>query len=247
MAAGGGKGGARRSGAAARPVVHGTTGASMADEGPAEAGDGLYLRFGSLFLHARPAHEADCRAADPRDAGTTLLGAQLPDGWREPNGCWTFQLVEGAGDRAGQQSFFRLLLLLIDAFGASHFFWSPARLWSDAAQFRNAIDEMHVSGMPPVLNLVAFHMVSREGGEGIRSHGLAHFCGHELEAALDDTMPVVEVIRRLARLSLDAMLFGAYEGPADFDGLIDGERIYVRPLEARADEPALVMVDIRRV
>lgn len=218
---------------------------SAADESAAGTDDGLYLRFGALLLHARPATEADCRGADPGDPATTLLGAQLPDGWRDPNGCWTFHLVEGADDSAGRRSFFRLLLLLIDAFEASHFFWTPARLWSDAVQFRNAIDEMHVSGMPPILNLVAFHTMVGDGGEKMRSHGLAHFGGHELETTIGDNLSTVEVIRRLARLSLDVMLFGAYESPASFDGLVEGERIHVTPLPVKAGEPKLVMVDIR--
>ena len=38
-----------------------------------------------------------------------------------------------------------MLVLLIDLLGAEQMFWSPARLWSDAAQFRAAIAEMQVS------------------------------------------------------------------------------------------------------
>src|SRR3546814_3097868 len=82
-------------------------------------------------------------------------------------------LTPGAEDAASvltpaaTREFFKLVVLLIDLFDASHIFWSPARLWSDAPQFRAAVAEMLASGMPPVLHLIAFRR--RESTEDRKS------------------------------------------------------------------------------
>ena len=99
------------------------------------------------------------------------------------------------------REFFKMMVLLIDLFDASHLFWSPARLWSDASQFRASIAEMLASGMPPVLHLVAFRRREGAGGASMGTRGLALFAGQELEAPVPDGWTVAEMVRRLSRLA----------------------------------------------
>src|SRR3546814_15721579 len=88
-----------------------------------------------------------------------------------------------------------MMVLLIDLFDASHIFWSPARLWSDAPQFRASIAEMLASGMPPVLHLVAFRRKDLRSGASITTRGLALFAGPELEARIPNGWTVAEMVQ----------------------------------------------------
>src|SRR3546814_10826771 len=99
------------------------------------------------------------------------------------------------------REFFKMMVLLIDLFDASHIFWSPARLWSDAPQFRASIAEMLASGMPPVLHLVAFGRKDLRSGASITTRGVALFAGQELEARIPNGWTVAEMVRRLSRLA----------------------------------------------
>ena len=189
------------------------------------------LRFGSLSLIAGPAADATLDQADPADPMTSLLAASLPRDWRDRGHCWTFVPEEGGGRKvttgspAGGRDFFKAMALLIDLFDASHLFWSPARLWSDAPQFRASVAEMLSSGMPPVLHLVAFRRHDGEEGEIIGTRGLMLFAGQELEAPMPPGWTVAEMVRRLARLALDMMLHGRLSDNRDLRGLAPGEVI----------------------
>src|SRR3546814_18402442 len=94
-------------------------------------------------------------AGDPSDMGTRSLATGLRSGVAGVGTCWG--VTPGAEDAgsvltpSATLEFFKLVVLLIDLFDASHIFWSPARLWSDAPQFRAAVAEILASGMPPVL------------------------------------------------------------------------------------------------
>src|SRR3546814_3138481 len=94
-----------------------------------------------------------------RSRETSSLATSLPPDWAGAGACWcvTPEAEDAALllDPAATREFFKLVALLIDLFDASHLFWSPARLWSDAPQFRAAVAEMLASGMPPVLHLIA--------------------------------------------------------------------------------------------
>lgn len=189
------------------------------------------LRLASVSVLAARAGDEALDVADPRHPSTSLLAASLPPGWRG-NACWLFT-PEADGDRAAEtarlREFFKMMVLLIDLAEASHIFWSPARLWSDAPQFRGAVAEMLTSGMPPVLHLVAFR--HRETGDGavVRTRGLAQFGGQELEGRMPGGWTVAEMVKRLARLALDIMLNGPVAAPQRLKGLGAGEWISLNP------------------
>lgn len=193
----------------------------------------LRLRFGQASVLAGRAAGAALDRVDPAHPATSLLAASLPPGWREDGQCWIFiPEDEGAGAReqpTQMREFFKMMVLLIDLFDASHFFWSPARLWSDAPQFRASIAEMLTSGMPPVLHLVAFRRHEAEGAAYVGTRGLALFAGQELEGRLPEAWTVGDMVKRLARLSLDMMLNGPIREGRRLRGLAAGEWVRLLP------------------
>src|SRR3546814_10809611 len=114
------------------------------------------MSFGAVSILAGPAAGAALDLADPDRLSTSLLAASLPRGWRESGDCWIFipenPRAAAPPETTRMREFFKMMVLLIDLFDASHIFWSPARLWSDAPQFRASIAEMLASGLPPVLD-----------------------------------------------------------------------------------------------
>lgn len=195
------------------------------------------LRFASMSLLAGRASDEALDLADPRHPSTSLLASSLPKGWRTDGHCWLF--VPEGDDRAGTEpvrmrEFFKTMVLLIDLFDASHVFWSPARLWSDAPQFRASIAEMLKSGMPPVLHLVAFRHRETGAGAVVRTRGLALFGGQELEGRMPPGWTVAEMIKRLARLALDVILNGPVAGRQRMRGLDTGEWVALAPGDAGA-------------
>ena len=128
---------------------------------------------------------------------------------------------------ADSRELFKLAVLLIDLTRAEQIYWSPAGLWSDAWTFRAAVAEMLASGMPPVLHLVAFNPAG--AGGALRSHGLAFFGSQELEVRESGGLSQRELMRRLARLAIDAMVNGAISARRTFPGLVAGEHIEVAP------------------
>lgn len=207
------------------------------------------LAFGGVSLFAGRAADAALDTADPEHPSTSLLAASLPRDWRESGQCWIF-IPEGA-DEAGpaaeqatrMREFFKMMVLLIDLFDASHIFWSPARLWSDAQQFRASIAEMLASGMPPVLHLVAFRRQETDRGATIRTRGLALFAGQELEARIPGGWTVAEMVRRLSRLALDMMLNGPIRQARSVSGLDAGEWVDLSPQSASGAQRSTVIVE----
>lgn len=196
---------------------------------PATVPPRFRLHLGALSLIAGPAAEASLDRSDPVHPSTSLLAASLPREWRAEGHCWMF-VPEAMRAQRGQpewpaRDFFKTMALLVDLFDASHIFWSPALLWSDAPQFRASVAEMLTSGMPPVLHLVAFRRREGEEGETVGTRGLALFAGQELEARIPAGWTVAEMVKRLARLALDMMLNGPFEGDQDIGGLLPGERV----------------------
>ncbi len=209
------------------------------------------LRFGGVSVLAGAAAPSMLDLADPADPGTSLLAASLPPGWRDAGACWLFfpdrdNAAAATALPVQMREFFKMTVLLIDMFDASHIFWSPARLWSDAVQFRASIAEMLASGMPPVLHLVAFRRREVGGVDSIGTRGLAHFTGQELEAHIPPGWTVADVVRRLSRLALDAMLNGPIRYPRTMRGLDVGERIGVLPPVGGAASYATVRVEFGR-
>jgi hypothetical protein len=143
---------------------------------------------------------------------------------------------------ADSREFCKLAVLLIDMLGAQQIYWSPARLWSDAVAFRAAVAEMLVSGMPPLLHLLAFQDMP---GGGLATRGLAFFAGQDLHLVADGGLDRKDAIRRLARLALDIMVHGAIRAPRRFRGLADGEYLRVGPATG-ADGCDILIVSITR-
>jgi hypothetical protein len=232
--------GLRRMGLRPESVADGTGGDTWAD-GPL-----FRLRFGSASLLAGQASAAALDLADPLHPSTSLLASSLPREWCAPGHCWAF--VPEGGDRSAadpvqMREFFKTMVLLIDLFDASHFFWSPARLWSDAPQFRASIAEMLKSGMPPVLHLVAFRHHDTGEGAAVRTRGLAHFGGQELEGRIPSGWTVAEMVKRLARLALDIIINGPVAEPRRVRGLDAGEWVSLAPRGTEAPPTVLVEFD----
>lgn len=200
------------------------------------------LHFGGLRVSAVRADAPQLRLADPDDRATSLLGVALPRHWRET--CWIFvPEVEGRAARSPYDGFYRMLVLLIDLFDAQQLFWSPARLWTDARQFRGAIAEMQTSGMPPVLHLVAFRRRDGAAGEVVTTRGLAAFAGQELEAPVPAGWDMAAMVQRLARLALDIMINGPVARAQQTPGLGGGEWVAMTPRGGKPGAPATLFVE----
>ncbi len=205
------------------------------------------LHFASVSILAGRASADALDLADPLHPSTSQLGASLPKDWRADGQCWVFipEAAEAGADAepVRMREFFKMLVLLIDLFDAGHIFWSPARLWSDGPQFRASIAEMLVSGMPPVLHLVAFRRREDDGQALVRTRGLALFGGQEIEGRIPNGWTVAEMVKRLARLALDIMLNGPVPEPRRLRGLEPGEWVSLSP-QSDGDAPrATVLVE----
>lgn len=206
------------------------------------------IRFASLSALVGRASGEALDLADPRDPSISLLAATLPGDWRAGGYCWALILEsEGATDGAARvariREFFKMFVLLVDLFDASHIFWSPARLWSDAPQLRASVAEMLASGMPPVLHLIAYR--HRETGIGavVRTRGLALFGGQEIEARMPRGWTVAEMIKRLARLSLDIISHGPVLEQRRVRGLGPGEWASLSPSSDGPSERSTLLVE----
>lgn len=203
------------------------------------------IRFGSVAVVAGPAADGAMAQADPADPATSLLAASLPADWQRAEQCWRFVPEATGAVLLPQRDYLKLVVLAVDLFEASHFFWTPARLWSDASQLRTAIAEMVASCMPPVLHLVAFRRSGVGGADIVSTRGLALFSDQELQAHLPPGWTVADGVKRLARIAIDIILHGAIDGPQRIRGMTAGESIslVLRPSSA-ANAPAIVAVEI---
>lgn len=210
------------------------------------------LTFGEVSVLAARATGVALDMADPDHPSTSLLAASLPRDWRESGQCWVFipERSDDPGASAGQptrmREFFKMMVLLIDLFDASHIFWSPARLWSDAPQFRASVAEMLASGTPPVLHLVAFRRQEIEGGASMGTRGLALFAGQELEARIPGGWTVAEMVRHLSRLALHMMLNGPIHHARTMRGLGAGEWMDLSPRTVGEKARSTVFVEFGR-
>lgn len=207
-----------------------------------DAGPQFRIHLGALTLIAGPANDAALDAVDPSDPATSLLASVLPADWRAVGRCWLFRPDTDAAAEP-DRALFTAMLLLIDLFDASHMFWTPARLWSDAEQVRASIAEMQESGMPPVLHLVAFRR--REDGTGPRivTRGLTLFCGQEMEARVPAGWTVADVVKRLARLALDMMLHGPVDVVRGVQGAARSEWMRLVPQAPNIEGVTMVRVE----
>lgn len=209
----------------------------------------IRVRFGSTSALIGRASAYALDLADPLHPATSQLASRLDETWRGAGRVWAvIPEAEGGPDTAGNlairlREYFKAMVLLIDLFDASHIFWAPARLWTDAPQFRDAIAEMLASGMPPVLHLIAFRRSDAPGGAIVRTRGLALFGGQEVEGRIPAGWTVAEMVRRLARLALDILLNGPVAAPRRLRGLDPGEWVSLTPVAGEADGSGTVRVE----
>lgn len=225
--------------------------ADEADALTGSEGPVFRLSFGALTVLTGRAAPTTIALADPDDVATSSLGTGLPVDWRDRGGNWIVRPEIAPGAAGGieplhLEAFFRILVLLIDLSDASQLFWSPARLWTDAQQFRGAIAEMQTSRMPPVLHLVAFRHRDGEAGPQVATRGLALFGGQELEARLPAGWDMASMVQRLARLALDMMINGPVTRAQQIPGLHGGEWVALTPQAGVDGRPATVLVEFSR-
>ncbi len=182
------------------------------------------------------------RVADAQ--GALVLCPDLPD----TGDAGDPSATDGAGgvllfQAAVLRDAFQLAVLVMDLFAADHVYWSPARLWSMGSMFREAVQEMLVSAMPPVLHLVAF-LPDPQGRW--TSRGLGLFAGQELRAHPPPAMSTAATVRRLARLALDLILHGSVTAARAVPGLAPGEQLLLTP-DRGADGANWLVVDWRDV
>lgn len=196
--------------------------------------------FGGTSMLIGPATGLWLGGADPDDPKNSKIAVTMPDDWRRHGHVWHFR-PEGQRAQENGSEFYQMMLLLLDMFGATQLYWDAAALWSDAKMFRGALAEYLVSGMPPVLHIIAFR---RTGEQRVRTRGLSYFAGQEIEALIPEGMDLQAAVRRLARLALDAMIGGPYTEPVEVPGLEPREAIRLFPEQAVGDEPALIYAEI---
>lgn len=111
------------------------------------------------------------------------------------------------------------------ACGAGRLYWPPASLWSPLPALIDAVAASERQGLPPVMHLIAF----ANDDVAIVTRGLTHFCDVEFQLRSDSPMAMPEMVRRLARLCIHAMLVGPTDAGAELPGLSPGETIRVGP------------------
>lgn len=217
------------------------------DAGALVKGPLLRLRFGEVALLGGRAAAAPLERADPDHPATSRLAASLPPDWSDAGQAWAFfeepRAADGRTRSTPLREIFKMQAPLIDLLDASHYFWSPARLWSEAEQFRAAVTEMLTSGMPPVLQLIAFRLADSGAGAAVRTRGLALFGGQELEGRMPAGWTAAEMVKRLSRLALDIMLHGPVTDARRMRGLNPGEWVSLSQGRGRKDGGVTVMVE----
>lgn len=196
--------------------------------------------FGDTSILMGPASDTWLSRADPQDPKNSKIGVVVPDDWRRAGHVWHFR-PEGRAVLDDGGDFYKMMLLLLDVFGATHLYWDAAALWSDAKMFRAAMREFLISAMPPVLHMVAFR---KDADHQLYTRGLHYFAGQELAATIPAEMDVQAVVRRLARLALDVMMNGPYRTAMEVAGLDPGEVIWLYPEAAVGNQPAIVRAEI---
>lgn len=127
--------------------------------------------------------------------------------------------------------------MIAELCGAQRLFWSPAALWSPVAALVRAVAVTEHQGLPPIMHLVAF----LQDGDAVVTRGLAYFCDVELRLTANIGLSLPEMVRRLARLAVHAMILGPLHHGAIVPGIEVGERLVVG--RARATSSA-TMIDV---
>jgi hypothetical protein len=192
-------------------------------------GPGWYVSLGTFGAWLARADEAGHAVRAALDGSATTAGAVQPTGTSAADWFLLTQAEPAGGARAeATRELLKLTCLAADTLGATHFYWSPAALWSEIAALRTAVSEMLSSGMPPVLHLVAF---LTDASGHVATRGLGYFAGQELAVVQAGGLGRADQVRRLARLAIDMMANGPISGKRRFPGLSSGETVAVDPAE----------------
>lgn len=157
---------------------------------------------------------------------------------------YALRLADEAADRPSQaQRLCAVAALLAPLLGARFLYWKPARLWSDAIPFADAVIAMQAHGIPPVLHLIAFAVADATApipaldspAQLLVTHGLTWFTGFELAVTAPASLAVPQLLRRAARLAIDAMLNGDPGGPLTAPGLEPGELVSIGAIKVGCD------------
>ena len=118
-----------------------------------------------------------------------------------------------------------LAAILARVADGSALYWPPAALWSSTAELARAVIVMEERGLPPVLHFVAF-----AGGDGpdhdshhVDSVGLSWIVGQELSVIGPLTLTHNDLLKRCARMTVDAMVNGPFSAGTQIDGIDQGE------------------------
>ncbi len=114
---------------------------------------------------------------------------------------------------------------LADVAGGAALYWPPARLWSSAEELAGAVIAMEQQGLPPALHFVGFTRAVEPDGQHhrVQTRGLAWVTGQELAVIGPLSLNHTELLRRAARMVVDAMVHGRYVAGLRIDGLLPGE------------------------
>ena len=134
------------------------------------------------------------------------------------------------------------------AFAASRMLWTPAQLWSPVAMLGDAVAALERQGLPPVLHLVAMRrLMTAEGPlSSMQTRGLNWFCGSELRIDHPEAMSDADVVKRLARLCIHAMVAGPLEPGAAVPGLDRGEMLIAGPWASDAGGGPVLPLRLRQ-
>lgn len=213
----------------------------------------IHSNYAGVMVREWPIDLADCPMRLVRIAPSDALAGELSGRYAGSEGrdfapsdghvlllCW-----DEAASRTpdGELETILTTLALLSAFLFPQLIqWRPARLWSRAPDFTQAI-EKHLNGSPlPVLHLVGFERTGKGINGRIGTRGLRVFTGQELSADAS-RLGAAETVRRLARLVLEMFEHGPVLRRATIDGLVPGERITLTP-KPGDQGPAIVEIAI---
>jgi hypothetical protein len=199
----------------------------------------------TLTLFTGPdAHDQyhDLQAAEKLQA---IGGVTVADPDPDQSGLLALRVEGAPGDRRQRlqqvQHQCVVAAMIGEVFAAQRLYWPPAALWSPMGALVDAITALESEGLPPILHLVAF----TSSADAVRTRGLAHFCGIELQLQTPRDFPATEAVRRLARLAVHAMIVGPLEPGAAIAGLARGEQLIIG-MALDGIRPPVVPVHLQR-
>jgi len=138
------------------------------------------------------------------------------------------------------QQYLSLAAQIASALGMDRIGWRPAELLIGLPQFASFAADYAAGGPFPALALVRMEAMV----DGIKTRGLAWFCGQELEFSAPH-LSQNEIVKRVVRIVNDLVRNGPIGKTVSVDGLEEGERIMLWPDEASSGARLLGKSDPR--